>query len=258
MPADQMHAWACLGAIQMTDPNVQLREYLDKLIHRFLNIRSMSQQLKAILGWQSPTRIETLNRGYYFFGLATYSLSRIIFTELSMLLSPREERSLSDWLKKAKDHAAKLKPTRYNPEMGEHEFIEIEQYRSLIDGQSADLALREDTIKRMKARRDKAIAHMDKKYFDDPQALFRDYPLSDSELEDLMELAGGILRKHYSCLFQADIRIEVTSVHTVDAVLEYTRAFMRARRDFDLIKMGFNPTLYLREDYEEKTGKTET
>ena len=246
-----------LGATQMTDPNVQLREYLDKLIHRFLNIKSMSQQLKAILAWQSPTRIETLKRGYYFFGLATYSLSRIVFTELSMLLSPKEERSLLDWLKKAREHAPKLKPTRYNPKRREHELIEVEQYRSLIDGQMADLDVREDIIKRMKARRDKAIAHMDKKYFDDPQALFQDYPLTDSELDDLMELAGGILRKHYSYLFQADIRMEVISVHTVDAVLGYTRAFMRAHRDLELIKMGFKPALYLQEDYEEKAGKTD-
>jgi len=241
----------------MINPNVKLREYLDKLIHRFLNIQSMRQQLKAILAWQSPTRIETLSRGYYFFGLATYSLSRIVLTELSMLLSPGEKRSLLDRLKKAREHAPKLKPTCYDAEKGDYELIEVEQYRALIDGQIAELKVREEIIKRIKARRDKAIAHMDKKYFDDPQALLRDYPLTESEVDDLMELAGGILRKHYSCVFQADIRMELTSVHTIDAVLEYTRAFMRARRDFKLIKVGFKPALYLREDYEEKREATD-
>ncbi len=244
----------------MTDPNVQLREYLDKLVHRFLNIKSMSQQLKGILAWKSPTRIETLNRGYYFFELAAYSLSRIVLAELSMLLSPKEERSLFDWLKKAREHAAEVKPTRYNPHQtgGERELIKVREYRTVIDGQIAELDVRKGTIERIKARRDKAIAHLDKEYFDDPQALFRDYPLADNDLDDLIEVVSGILRKHHSCLFEADIGMEVTSVHTVDAVLEYTRAFMRVRRDIELIKMGFKPALYLREDYEQRTGNTDT
>ena len=126
----------------------------------------------------------------------------------------------------------------------------------MTDGHIAQLEARKDTITRIKGRRDKAIVHLDRKYFDDPQALSRDYPVTDNDLDDLIELVGSILRKHHSCLFGSDIVMEVKSAYTIDAVLEYTRAFMRARQDFDLIKTGFRPELYLREDYEQGSPET--
>ena len=164
------------------------------------------------------------------------------------------------WLKRAWECAAEVKPTRYNPHQtrGEREPISVKEFRTLIDGQIAELEARKDTISRIKGRRDKATAHLDKEYFDDPQALSRDYPLTDNDLDDLIELVGSILRKHHSWLFGSDIVMEVRSVHTIDAVLEYTRAFMRARQDFDFIKMGFRPALYLRKDYEQRPDKLET
>lgn len=235
----------------MNNPKVELRQYLDKLIHRYLNIKSMNQQLRSILEWKTPTRIEALNLGSYFFQLVAYSLERTVLVELSMLLSQREERSLLDWLKKTREHTAAVKPTRYNPHYsgGDREPIKLREYRALIDDQIAQLDARKGTIERIKARRDKAIAHLGKAYFDDPKALYRDYPLSDNDIDDLMEVVSGILRKHHSCLFEADIRMEVSSVHTVDTVLQYTRAFMRVRKDFDLIEKGFMPKLYMGEDY---------
>jgi len=244
----------------MTDSNAELREYFDKLVHHFLNTKSMRQQLKSVLAWTSPALIDALNRGQYFFQLAAYSLSRIVLIELSTLLSHKEKRSLFHWLKRALECAAEVKPTRYNPHQtrGEREPISVKEFRALIDGQIAELDARKDTIARIKGRRDKAIVHLDKEYFDDPQALSRDYPLTDNDLDDLIELVGSILRKHHSCLFGSDIIMEVKSAHTIDAVLEYTRAFMRARQDFDLIKMGFRPALYLREDYEQRSAKPET
>lgn len=244
----------------MSDTNAELREYFDKLVHRFLNIRSMRQQLKDVLAWTSPARIDALNRGHYFFQLAAYSLSHIVLVELVALLSYKEKRSLFHWLKRAWDSAAELKPTRYNPHgtRGGREPVSVEEFRTMIDGHIAQLEARKDTITRIKGRRDKAIAHLDREYFDDPQALSRDYPLTDNELDDLIELVGSILRKHHSCLLGSDIIMEVKSAYTIDAVLEYTRAFMRARQDFALIKTGFRPELYLQEDYEQGSAKPET
>ena len=246
--------------ILMHNPKVELREYLDNLIHRYLNIKSMNQQHKSILEWKTPTRIEALNLGSHFFLLVAYSLERTVLVELLMLLSQGEERSLLDWLKKAREHAAAMKPTRYNPNYsgGEREPIKPKEYRALIDDQIAQLDARKNITERIKARRDKAIAHLDKAYFDDPKALYRDYPLSDNDINDLMEVVSSILRKHHSCLFEADIVMEVSSVHTVDTVLQYTRAFMRVRKDCDLIEKGFMPQLYMRDDYQGKSDKTVT
>src|SRR3990167_5351759 len=119
----------------MKNPKTQLREYLDTLIHRFLNTKSLYQKLKRIYGWKTPKRFEAYNLGTYFFELAEYSLLRIVLVEMSMLLSKNEERSLIDWLKKAREHAASLGPTRYSPSYsgGERQPIKEKEYRALID-----------------------------------------------------------------------------------------------------------------------------
>lgn len=96
----------------MKNPKTELRSYLERLIHRYLNVKSLLKELKALLDWQTPSRIEAFNLGGHFFQLVTYSLSRTVFVELSMLLSEKEERSLVKWLKKAREHAASIGPTR--------------------------------------------------------------------------------------------------------------------------------------------------
>lgn len=87
----------------MKNPKTQLREYLDTLIHRFLNTKSLYRELRRIYAWKTPRRFEAYNLGTYFFELAEYSLLRIVLVEMYMLLSKNEERSLKDWLTKARD-----------------------------------------------------------------------------------------------------------------------------------------------------------
>lgn len=233
----------------MKNPNDELREYLYKLIHRYRNVKSLDQQLKSIYAWNTPARFEAKNLGAHFFWVAHYSLSRIIFVELFMFLSEGEERSLRDWLNKAKEHAASMNPTRFNKIEREYEPIKPEKYRRIIDCHIAQLQGRQNVIDRIKAHRNKAIVHMDKKYFNDSQALDTNYPLNADDINDLMEVVSCILRKHYSCLFKASMSMEVGSVQNVDTVLQYARAWMRSRRDSNLIKKGFKPVEYMREDY---------
>ena len=106
---------------------------------------------------------ELIRLGHYFFQLATYSISRIVLVEMSMFLSEAEDRSLLDWLRKAKEHAASMKPTRYNATHSDYEPIQPQEYRATIDDQIAQLEAQKDVIDRIKAHRDKTIAHMDKK-----------------------------------------------------------------------------------------------
>ena len=233
----------------MKNPYDKLRTYLDKLIHRYLNIKSLDQQLKSIYEWNTPARIEALILGAHFFRVVDYSLSRIIFLELSMFLSEKEDRSLRDWLNKAKEHAASMNPTRFNKTEREYEPIKPEKYRHIIDCQIAQLQARQDVIDRIKERRDKAIVHLDKKYFNDSQALDTNYPLNADDIDDLMEVVSCILRKHYSCLFKGNMSMEVGSVQDIDTVLQYARAWMRVRRDFNLIEKGFKPVEYEQDNY---------
>lgn len=233
----------------MKNPKDELREYLDKLIHRYRNVKSLDQQLKSIYAWNTPARFEALNLGAHFFWVAHYSLSRIIFVELSMFLSETEDRSLCDWLNKAKEHAASMNPTRFNKIEREYELIKPEKYRHIIDCHIAQLQARQDVIARIRTHRDKEIVHLDKEYFNNPQALDENYPLNADDIDDLMEVVSRILREHCSYLFEASMSMEVGSVQNVDTVLQYARAWMRVRKDYNLIDKGFKPVEYTREDY---------
>jgi hypothetical protein len=234
----------------MKNPKVQLRQYLKTLIHRFLNTRSVYQELKHIHGWRSPERFEAYNLGAHFFEITEYSLLRVVLIEVSMLLSENEERSIIDWLNKAREHARALGPTRYSPNSvgGERQPISEKQYRTLIDSHKERFDFQKQVIDRIKARRDKAIAHLDSTYFNIPQAIDDDYPLTYSDIDSLIDEMSEVLRKHYSCLFKADLRMEIVSTRNVNLVLNYARAFQWARKDRVLIKNGFNPITYLREE----------
>jgi len=118
----------------------------------------------------------------------------------------------------------------------------------LIDRHINRLDAEKDVIDRIKLRRDKTIVHLDRDYFDNPKALDEVYPLRD-EIDRLMDVVSDILRKHHSRLFEADLRMEILSTRNVDLVLKYARAFQRARKDRALIKKGFKPIAYMRDDY---------
>jgi len=236
---------------QMINSKERLREYLDQLIHRFLNTKSLFQELNRIYSWYVPGRVETINLSSYFFQLSTYSMIRIYLVELAIMLSEKENRSLLDWLKKAQEHAESIGPTRYNPNYAtaDREPIEAEEYKAIIDSHISKLEHHENLIGRIKAWRDKSITHLDKTYFDDPSAIGRDYPIDNDEIVQLIEVVSKILKQHYSYLFQTDLRMEILSEMNVDVILNYARAFQRVRKDNALIDRGFRPVEYMKEDY---------
>lgn len=100
-------------------------------------------------------------------------------------------------------------------------------------------------ISRIKAWRDKSIAHLDKAFFDTPSSIYKKYPINNSEIDQLIECVDQILHEHYSYIFHADLRMEILSVTTVDSILSYVQAFQRARKDEKLISSGFRPANYL-------------
>jgi len=80
----------------MKNPKTKLRAYLNTLFHRFLNTKSLYQELMRIYEWKIPKRFEVYSLGAYSFELAEYSLLRIVLVEMSALLSEKEDRSLID------------------------------------------------------------------------------------------------------------------------------------------------------------------
>jgi len=230
----------------MNNPKEKLREYLKQIVYKFLNIKSLFFELKRINAWSTSERGDALNHGAYFFQLTTYSMTRIYLLELATLLSENEDRSLSDWLQKACVHARSICPTRYNPNReNERDAIKENEYRKIIDQNINDLDSFNDLINRIKSWRDKFIAHFDKRCFDDPLAIYKKYPITNSENEELIECISRILHEHYLYLFHADSRMEILSATNVDAILKYVQAFQKIRKDKKLRDTGFRPASYL-------------
>ena len=88
----------------MQDPKNEIRDYLNKLIHRLLYVKGLNKQLKFLKEWETPNRIIALEIGSYFFRLAGFSFYRTLLIELCLLLDDREEKCIVDFLIKTKEY----------------------------------------------------------------------------------------------------------------------------------------------------------
>jgi hypothetical protein len=232
----------------LNQPKTELREYLNILIHRFLNCKSLYSELLHISAWKtSKERIGAINLSGSFFQMANYSMTRIYLVELASLLSKKEDRSLFDWLKKAHTHAKSMEPSRYsnNNEIRDRETINPYEYQKTIDEHIFQLESHSETIDRIKALRDKLFVHLDKTYFENPGSALEAFPVKPVEIGEMIETVSGILKCHYSYLFKADLKMELIIPGNVDVVLTYALAFQRIRTDQALIKSGFRPAKYM-------------
>lgn len=238
----------------MEDPKTQMREYLEKLEFRFLFFRSLQSQIAKISEWESSTRIETLNMSHYFFRLTQYSFGRTVMLELYKFVSEKEDRSIQDFLSKAREHAEALEPSEYRPglETGRSRvMLTPQEYRAIIGQQTEEMEKHSKTIERLKGRRDKDLAHSDTAFFNNPDKLLELYPLTNLDITSLMETISGILRKQHSLLFKEDMAMEVVNADDVDTVLTNARAFSRVWRDKRVTRdCGIMVYKYLEDDYD--------
>ena len=66
--------------------------------------------------------------------------------------------------------------------------------------QQDQLELHRKTISMIMGRRDKFFAHLDKKYFGDPAAMYADYPLAESDVIALVNSMISIIAQHQASL----------------------------------------------------------
>ena len=235
----------------MRDPKNQMKEYLEKLIFRFLHIRSLYNQVKIIYSWKTPTKNSAFETGSYFYNLALYSFNRTIVLELYKLTSESEDKSLIDWPGKAKTHVKSLEPLEYSPKNESRGIVNSNKYKSLIDVQINELNNHKPTIDTLKSRRDKDIAHSDRTYFNNPDKLASLFPLNDHDIEKLMETISRILQKQHLLIFHSDATMNISSLHNVDSVLIATRAFNRVWKDKHLTRdLEVQVNKYLKDDYD--------
>lgn len=219
----------------------ELKEYLGKLINRFLFIRMLDDELKMMQKWLAlrPEGDITLNIGASFFNLVRKSFDLTLLLELCKFIDDDEDKSLRDWLTQAKMHTKALGLTRYNVDTGKREQIKVSEYQKSVDEQLSKLNPDRDIIKNLKARRDKAIAHTDASFFNNPKDHFEKYPLMIGDIDEILETASTILREQHSFVFESDADLStVYTVNNLNCILEFVRGFERAQKDEKLKKMG--------------------
>ena len=228
----------------MTNPKKELGEYLKKLVQKFSYIKAYYKQLTIISDWGKPERYVAIEKGSFFFFLVNSSFYNTIFLELFKLISKKEDRNIIDWLNKAGENFKLLDLKQINAS-GKYESVDSHEFHTLIKMHNNKLLDIESTIIILQTRRDKYIAHSDKKYFDNPEKLIKDFPLSKDDISNLIDTINNILHKHYSLLFQTDIDMSIHSSSNVDSILQYVFAFDKMWHDKELIKTGFRFIDYL-------------
>jgi hypothetical protein len=237
----------------MQNPKKELRDYLNKLIFRLLYIKGINKQLKLLKKWEIPDKIIALETGAYFFKLVSYSFNRTLLIELCMLLCDREKKGIVDWLSKAKENSKSLEPIIYNPDSGKREILRSEAYQKIVRKQQELIASKKDIIDRVKGRRDKALAHSDARYFNEPDDLYIKFPLSIKEIGELINIASEILSMQHIYLFGSDLDIQVYTTSNIDTILWHIRGFKRVLDDK---KAEFlYPYFYRFDNFEEKRRK---
>jgi len=234
----------------MKDPKNEIRDYLKKLIHRLLYVKGLNKQLKLLREWETPNRIIALEIGSYFFRLVGFSFYRTLLIELCMLLDDREEKCINDFLIKANENAKAIEPKRLNPESGKRELTNFTEYQNVITEQQKLINSKKNIIDNIKGRRDSSLAHSDAKYFNNPDDIYVKYPLSNENIEEIIELTTEILRMQHVYLLDSDLDIQVHATSNIDTILWHTRGFNRVW--FDKRASDLHPMLYKLDDFEER------
>lgn len=237
----------------MQDPKNEIRDYLKKLIHRLLYVKGLNKQLKLLREWETPERIIALEIGSYFFRLVGFSFYRTLLIELFMLLNDREEKCINDFLIKANENAKSIEPKRFNIKSGKREIVNFIDYQKVIKEQQELINSKKTIIDNIKGRRDTSLTHSDAKYFNNPDDIYIKYPLSDENIEDVIELATEILRIQHVYLLDSDLDIQVHATSNIDTILWHTRGFSRVWHD-ERAK-DLHPGLYKLDDFEERLKK---
>jgi len=234
----------------MIDPKNEIRAYLNKLINRLLYVKGLNKQLKLLREWETPNRIIALEIGSYFFRLVGFSFYRTLLIELCMLLDDREEKCINDFLIKANENAKAIEPKRFNLKSGRREITNFTEYQNVIREQQELIISKKNIVDNIKGRRDTSLAHSDATYFNNPDDIYVKYPLSDENIEDVIELATEILRMQHVYLLDSDLDIQVHVTSNIDTILWHTRGFNRVW--FDERARPLHPGLYKLDDYEER------
>jgi hypothetical protein len=233
----------------MINPKEEIRTYLGRLVNSFLYVKTLNRQLSVLKQWESESRFQTIRSGSHHFALVSYSFQRTLLIELYKLVSDREQKSIVDFLRKAKQHAASVQPREYDPTLSKDRDVDPSDFSRVVRSQMDTLTNKKDLIHRLEDRRDK-FTHADASVFNDPVSIFTKYPIDSSEIDELIDIVADILRVHYAYLFSTDLYLqEVITATGTNTVLRHLRAFNRIWDDDRLANLRRD--LYLSDNYDE-------
>lgn len=210
----------------MTDPKKELPIYLGKLIGWFVFIKYIFDERERFNLWmQKPEGVNAIDEGRSFFNLFQRISSHALLIELCKFIDEDEEKSLMDFLNKCKENATPLEPMSLLTDGLPKKIIPAEKFGVIIDEMIAKLNECDNVIQNLKTHRDKALAHTDASFFNDPDKHYETYPLPVKDVGELLNTANTILRKMALYLSQGDIDFTLHTVRGVDRVLEFMRAY---------------------------------
>jgi len=235
----------------MKNPKKEIQEYLAKLERAFLYLSTYQTQLDQIFEWNRNNPGERYLSGQ-FIEICVFNLQTMIMLETYKLSSEKEQVSVRELLKHCKANYSQLKPSIYNPE-GENErkVLTKEEYEGVIKRNIEALDSHNKTINNLKAIRDKSIAHADKKYFQDSDSLYADFPLKWKNVIALIECLKRILKEHIVLIKHVDSDLNrIYGTYDAKGVLTSLRGFERFRKNRILRDAGVWFAAFIQDDYD--------
>lgn len=212
----------------MQNPKREIPEYLDKLKKAFLYLTTYQTQLDQIFEWNRNNPGEPYLSDQ-FMEISIFNLQTMIMLETYKLAAEKEQISVRELLKHCQTHYSQIEPSVYDREAeNQRRILSKEEYEDIITKNIEALDAHNETIDHLKAIRDKSIAHADKKYFQDSDRLYADFPLKWKKLIALIECLKSILKDHIVLIQHADSDLDrIYGTYDAKGILTSLRGFER-------------------------------
>lgn len=248
----------------MQNPKREIPEYLDKLKKAFLYLTTYQTQLDQIFEWNRNNPGEPYLSGQ-FMEISIFNLQTMIMLETYKLAAEKEQISVRELLKHCQTHYSQIEPSVYDREAeNQRRILSKEEYEDIIIKNFEALDAHNETIDHLRAIRDKSIAHADKKYFQDSDRLYADFPLKWKNVIALIECLKSILKEHIVLIQHADSDLDrIYGTYDAKGILTSLRGFERFWVNRKLRDAGvwfaafkrdeYNPNIVFMDDFKKGT-----
>lgn len=181
--------------------------HLEEMRDSVLYTVTLLHQINLLNEWEQNDPDDEAGIRGQFFGMVSVCFYRVIVLECYKLIWDTEHQNLYQFLNQLSRYYVEIKP-----EDGDGNKIEKSEYINLIRSQKKALSKFETVKDNIQNLRNNLIAHSDKEYYLNKHQVSREFPVSWSDINNLLDLIKSIIRKHYSLLTDADI--DMSRIHS--------------------------------------------